>query len=185
MYNLRITTLAEANALLEEGWPTRAISLVSPGCPLPNFGPHHRIIHMDDIPFEREGMIAPQVEHVFDALQFTQDIQPHDRLLVHCYAGVSRSTSIAIGVLIAQGVHWQTAFDHVGSLRPFMMPNTRVMKFLDEHFALDGAMMSYLGEWLRKQHDSALSMRAKMMVTGTAPSKSDVDWMKAMRGILG
>lgn len=185
MYSLKITTLADAHLLLEQGWPTKAVSLVCPGTPLPKFGDHHHIVHVNDIPYEMEGMVAPQINHVYEVVAFTADLKPTDRLLVHCFAGVSRSTSMAIAILISQGVPWKEAFDYVGEVRPFMMPNTRIMKMIDDEFGLNGAMMEHLTEWNRKQHGARLTALQKHTVQSQRPTKQSVDWMKQMRDLLG
>jgi hypothetical protein len=110
MFDLRITTLPEASDLLRQGWPTRAVSLVCPGTPgFACHGPHHLLLHLHDIAEELDGHVVPCRQHLLDVLDFTADLAPGSRLLVHCVAGVSRSTAAAIGILIARGLPWRAA----------------------------------------------------------------------------
>ncbi|MBX6743791.1 MAG: dual specificity protein phosphatase family protein [Acetobacteraceae bacterium] len=91
--------------------------------------------------------MAPCRQHLLDVLDFTADLPPGSRLLVHCIAGVSRSTSMAIGILIARGVPWRAAWDMVAAVRPCMMPNARVIRLIDEHYELGGELSAQLQAW--------------------------------------
>lgn len=52
-------------------------------------------------------------------------------VLVHCNAGVSRSSTIVIGYLIKEGsMSFEEAFNAVKSKRPSIQPNAGFMKFL-------------------------------------------------------
>jgi predicted protein tyrosine phosphatase len=42
---------------------------------------------------------APRVEHIDEVFQFT-DSAPSDPLLVHCWAGFSRSTGVALALIV-------------------------------------------------------------------------------------
>ncbi len=49
---------------------------------------------------------------------------PAGVVLVHCYAGVSRSASVVIGYLMwKRGWGFQRAYDHVRKARPCISPN--------------------------------------------------------------
>lgn len=148
MFDLRITTLPEATDLLRQGWPMKTVSLICPGTPdFACYGPHHLLVHLHDIAEELEGHVAPCRQHLLDVLDFTADLPPGSRLLVHCIAGVSRSTSMAIGILIARGVPWRAAWDMVAAVRPCMMPNARVIRLIDEHYELGGELSAQLQAW--------------------------------------
>jgi predicted protein tyrosine phosphatase len=148
MFDLRITTLPEAVDLLRQGWPTKAVSLVCPGTP--NFGcygPHHLLLHLHDIAEELDGHVVPCSQHLLDVLDFTADLAPGSRLLVHCIAGVSRSTAAAIGILIARGMPWRVAWEAVEAVRPVMMPNACLIRLIDDHHGLGGELLAHLRAW--------------------------------------
>lgn len=50
---------------------------------------------------------GPQLSHVEEMIEFGID---HDDLLVHCHAGISRSTATAWGIAIARGADPEAAF---------------------------------------------------------------------------
>ena len=51
MIDLKIESASNALKLLEQGWPTRAVSLVGDDLrfPLPRFGDHHLIVEFHDV----------------------------------------------------------------------------------------------------------------------------------------
>jgi predicted protein tyrosine phosphatase len=152
MFDLRITTLPEAVDLLRAGWPAQAISIVCAGTTdFACHGPHHLLLHVHDISEELDGYVAPCRDHLLSVLNFSADLAPGSRLLVHCIAGVSRSTAAAIGILIARGMHWRDAWDAVETVRPCMMPNPRILRLIDEHHGLDGQLVAHQGAWLAGQ----------------------------------
>lgn len=182
MFNLKITSLLEAQELLQSNWADCAISLVCPGTPLKSLYDKHKVLFVHDIPFEKKGFIAPQIEHIQDVLTFTEGLKSGDRLLVHCYAGVSRSTSMAIGILIHHGMGWKEAFDFVATVRPFMLPNKRIMQLLDGNFNLGGKLVEYS---TMRTSDSASQMLVGLRsMPQQTPSASEGNWMQRMREII-
>jgi predicted protein tyrosine phosphatase len=73
------------------------------------------------------GTVVPQPEHVADILSFGRQLSAHTHLLVHCHAGVSRSTA-AMTLILAQAVPDVPAdriFGEVLRIRPQAWPNLR------------------------------------------------------------
>ena len=54
---------------------------------------NHLLLDMDDITDHIEGYVAPAEEHVGDLLRFVRSWDRAAPLVVHCYAGISRSTA--------------------------------------------------------------------------------------------
>lgn len=77
---------------------------------------------------------APTQEHVEAIIKFGLK---NDVVLVHCHAGMSRSTSTAIGILLARGVEAELAVSSLAAIhpddRPFI-PNRLVIKILAEMY---------------------------------------------------
>src|SRR5271165_5309809 len=70
------------------------------------YGEHARLeLKFHDIIEEMPGLIAPQPDHISKMLEFGRDLLSHPEnvrhLLVHCHAGISRSTA-AMTLLLAQ-----------------------------------------------------------------------------------
>src|SRR5271157_4274506 len=89
---------------------SHVLSILDPDQPEPEafggYGEHARLeLKFHDIIQETPGFEAPQVEHVEKMLAFGQDLlrdpEPARHLLVHCHAGISRSTA-AMTLLLAQ-----------------------------------------------------------------------------------
>jgi predicted protein tyrosine phosphatase len=63
---------------------------------------NHMRLHIDDIAQPMDGMVAPDASHVAQLLEFTTtawDRQGH--IVIHCWAGISRSTAAAFITLCA------------------------------------------------------------------------------------
>ncbi len=56
---------------------------------------NHLILSIDDIEDELDGMIAPAETHVAELLTFVQRWKRERPIVVHCFAGISRSTAAA------------------------------------------------------------------------------------------
>lgn len=54
---------------------------------------NHLVLGMDDITTAMDGYVHPAEEHVHDLIRFVQRWDRRAPLVVHCYAGISRSTA--------------------------------------------------------------------------------------------
>ena len=106
-------------------------------------GPSHREVrfgHQNHLvqPFGDVSYVckqAPKWHHVEEITEF--GVINDGPILIHCHAGMSRSTSSAIGVLLARGVEPETAVSALRSIhpknRPFI-PNPIVIDLLAEMY---------------------------------------------------
>lgn len=157
MFELRIETAPDALALMEQGWPTRIISLVGDDLrfDLPCFGAQHFIAQFHDVEVETEGYVAPTAAVLKAALEHSADLTADDRLLIHCHAGKSRSPALAIGILIAVGQTPTEALATVKTLRPFVIPNRLMTSLLDELLGLGGELNRVVGDHYASLPDEA------------------------------
>jgi predicted protein tyrosine phosphatase len=155
---LRIVTAPEALALLEEGWPTKALSLVGDDLrfPLGSFGPHHLVLRFHDVEAEVEGLVAPTVKQLRQALAHTKDLRPDERLLVHCHAGKSRRPAMALGILVQAGMSPSAALEHVRTVRPELIPNRLMIRQLDRLLDLQGELVAVVDAHYRSLGPDAL-----------------------------
>ena len=86
-------------------------------------------------------------------------------MLVHCHAGISRSTA-AIAILLAQsdpGLDEDALFAQILALRPQAWPNSRMMSFADELLErggrLSNALRRFHGHQLRRQPETEEFLR--------------------------
>jgi predicted protein tyrosine phosphatase len=117
------------------------------------FQPHRRqILRFDDLVFEVPGLEAPQEHHVAALLAFGSELEKSDvaHLLIHCHAGVSRSTAAA-ALLMAQHNPGREAdaFLALLELRPQAWPNKRMVDLADRLLDRGGALRDGLSAYRR------------------------------------
>jgi predicted protein tyrosine phosphatase len=112
----------------------------------------HEMLRFDDIVAEYPGFEACTPAHIETVLAFGERLQasPDGHLLVHCHAGISRSTAAA-AILMTQHAPGQeeAAFLRLLDLRKHGWPNTRMVEFADRLLKRDGAMMDGLVAYRR------------------------------------
>ena len=149
-FELKICDLHNAFAL-GFTWADRVISLVDPDCiSKPNFSSKvpHLILTFDDIIRPREGEVCPTKEQIESILEFTADIKEGEKVLIHCHGGVSRSTAVAVIVLVQHGDSPGQALARVLQLRKQAWPNELIIKFGDELLEKNGALIKFIELWM-------------------------------------
>lgn len=145
---LHVCPLSQLDATLKAHQPSHVLSLVSPGTQvdLPeDYEPQqHLVLEFNDIPEEREGYIAPSAEHVQRILEFGRCVPAHGVLLVHCWAGVSRSTAAAYMIACDRLPEANEArlADHLRQISAVATPNPRLIALADEALMRDGRMQA-------------------------------------------
>ena len=71
----------------------------TPACVPPG---NHMRLHIDDISQPMEGMVAPDASHVDRLLAFAAAWDGRGHMVIHCWAGISRSTAAAFITLCIQ-----------------------------------------------------------------------------------
>lgn len=139
---------------------THVLSILDPDWPEPpafaEFAPHRRLglrFH-DVIETNRPDRLAPSRADVERLLAFGRELGEVEgiHLLVHCHAGVSRST--AASALILAQAHPELAagevFDRVAQLRPRVWPNLRMLELGDALLGRDGEIVAAVGPLYRR-----------------------------------
>jgi hypothetical protein len=87
------------------------VSIDDPEEPVPNkvslSNKRHLVLRFFD--YDHEDDQSPQLGHVRDLIAFPAETRPGEKLLVHCYAGISRSTA-ALAIIFASGNRKGTGF---------------------------------------------------------------------------
>jgi predicted protein tyrosine phosphatase len=132
---------------------SHVLSILDPDHPVPaafgGFGEHEKLeLRFHDIIEETPGQILPQPEHVRAILTLGQDMlaEPAERrhLLVHCHAGISRSTAGMV-LILAQALPDQPAeaiLRMVHGIREKAWPNLRLIELGDAMLGRDGTLVS-------------------------------------------
>lgn len=155
---LRIVTAKEAVALLEQGWPTLAVSLVGDDLrfPLESYGPHHLVLRCHDVEGEMPGYVSPSQQQIVEALEHTKHLNDDDRLLVHCHAGKSRSPAMAMGILVQNELSPAEAFERVRAVRPELIPNRLMIRLIDDNLELEGKLVRLVNTHYKELGSDAL-----------------------------
>jgi predicted protein tyrosine phosphatase len=105
-------------------------------------------LEFEDISAPVEGLTAPAPAHMTSVLAFARmaiaERADDTHLLVHCRMGVSRSTACGLAILAQSNpkVSSSDLFSHLLSLRAWLAPNQRLIRFADEILGRDDPLLS-------------------------------------------
>lgn len=99
--SLIVSPLNGVDRLCRERQPSHVLTLLSPGSAVPKVDAADAarfVVLAHDITEPTEGLVAPQASQVIAMLEFARRWNPLRPMLVHCWAGVSRSTAAAFAI---------------------------------------------------------------------------------------
>ena len=132
---------------------SHVLSILDPEWPAPEafgaFSEHEKLeLRFHDVIEERPGMVMPQLTDVEQLLEFGRRLGREPRadahLLVHCHAGVSRS-SASMALLIAQAMPKRSGnviFADILRIRPQIWPNLRIIEIGDRTLGRNGDLIA-------------------------------------------
>ncbi len=141
---------------------SHVLSILDPDWPVPEafgeFGEHEKLeLRFHDVIEPAKDMIAPSEAHVAQLLAFGRDLTeepPADaHLLVHCHAGISRSTA-SMALILAQGLPERSAteiMDEVLRIREKAWPNLRILEMGDAMLGRGGTLVTAAHDVYRLQ----------------------------------
>lgn len=139
-----VSPLSQLAAQLEHHRPSHVVTLTSGDVPpLPESDAMRRLVlTFNDITEPREGMVAPDADHVQALLDFVHAWPKKAPLLIHCYAGISRSTAAAYIAAIALNPHSDEAALalELRKRSPSATPNIRLIEIADALLRRNGRM---------------------------------------------
>jgi predicted protein tyrosine phosphatase len=150
---------------------THVLSILDPNWPEPEafwtYDPHHRIeMHFNDAIEPGPGIELPQARHVEEILAFGNTFQRdlaarrEAHLLIHCHAGISRSTA-AMTALLMQADPEETEeriFERLVAIRPKAWPNSLMIGFADDLLGRGGRLTAAL----RRHYGRRLALRPEL-----------------------
>lgn len=144
IYVCSLLELDEHAARLE---PARLISIVSPeeqpSTPRGIRSGAHLRVSCHDIVEPFAGEVLPDLGHVRQIIAFARQWDFANPLLVHCQAGISRSTAVA---LITYAVHFpqtiELAAAHLRKSASYARPNPLIVQLGDELLEMQGRLVS-------------------------------------------
>jgi predicted protein tyrosine phosphatase len=142
---IHVCSLARLHATVEETGARHVITLVRdqvlrpPGIDPDN----HLVVDVDDITCAQDGYVHPCEEHVARTLDFAKRWDRAAPLVVHCWAGISRSTATAYAAACALSPHRNEA-DIAWELRRASRtarPNALIVSLADRLLGRNGRMI--------------------------------------------
>jgi predicted protein tyrosine phosphatase len=109
---------------------------------------NHLKVAMDDIIEPMDGYVAPSDEHIEKVLAFVRGWDRNAPLVIHCYAGVSRSTASAFAAACALNPH-RDEMEIARKIRaasPIASPNRLIVSLADKALGREGRMLRALDE---------------------------------------
>jgi predicted protein tyrosine phosphatase len=144
-------------ALHQVAGVTHVLSILDPDWPAPEalavYEASQRLqLRFHDIIDPQPGWVAPERADVEQLLAFGGELPREGHLLVHCHAGVSRSTAAAALILAERHPEKSATMvlNGVLRLRPKAWPNLRILEFGDDILGRDGEIVEAAARLYRK-----------------------------------
>jgi predicted protein tyrosine phosphatase len=109
---------------------------------------NHLRVSMDDITEQMDGFLAPSEQHIEQVLNFVRGWDRSAPMVVHCYAGISRSTASAFAAACALNPHREEVeiARQIRSRSPIASPNRLIVSLADKALGREGRMLRALDE---------------------------------------
>ena len=145
---IHVCSLARLQDTVRESGARHVVTLIKditlvhrpPSIPAAN----HLLLDMDDIAEPIEGYVAPGEEHVGDLIRFARAWPRQAPLVVHCYAGISRSTAGAFVTACALNPRRDelTIARALRAASHTATPNIRIVSLADRMLGRNGRMVT-------------------------------------------
>ena len=109
---------------------------------------NHLKVAVDDITEPMDGFVAPSEVHIEQVLGFVRGWGRSAPLVIHCYAGVSRSTASAFAAACMLNPHRDemTIARQIRAASPMASPNRLMVGLADKALGREGRMLRALEE---------------------------------------
>jgi predicted protein tyrosine phosphatase len=150
MSRLLVTPLSSLDDALATHAPSHLVSLLSPEhmIPTPPGFPaaRHLKLGVNDIVDPAAGTAPPQRAHIDALLEFSRDWDASKPILIHCWAGISRSMASAF-VILCDRLGPDREIEIARAMRkraPHAQPNRLLVAHADEALGRNGKMLTAL-----------------------------------------
>ncbi len=146
MGRILVCSLAKVPETVRESGARSLVTLLDQGTnvsrPVEIAADRHLFVSMSDIVQAIDGHILPSDAHVSELLDFVRRWDRSDPMLIHCYAGVSRSTAAAFIAACALSPHRdeREIADAIRLNSPTATPNARLIALADAMLERKGRM---------------------------------------------
>jgi predicted protein tyrosine phosphatase len=149
---IHVCSLARIEATVAEIGARSMVTLLQAGTPIVRPAAialdRHLFLSLSDIVEPVEGHILPGAEHVETLLDFVYGWDRAAPLLIHCFAGVSRSTAAAfIGACALNSARDESEIARtIRTASPTATPNARIVALADDILGRNGRMNQAIAE---------------------------------------
>lgn len=147
MPQVHVCPLSKVSATVAETRASHLVSLINDDTVVVRPGSiaehNHLFLGINDIVEPADGLIAPAAEHVRALIAFVGGWKRERPIVVHCFAGISRST-VAAFITVCALKPERSEHDIAQRLRRasrFATPNARLVAFADAILGRDGRMV--------------------------------------------
>jgi predicted protein tyrosine phosphatase len=149
---IHVCSLARIETAVEETGARTLVSLLREGTPMVRPASilleRHLFISVSDIVEPMEGQILPGEVHVRRLIDFARDWRRSEPLLIHCFAGVSRSTAAAF--IAACALNPSRSENEIArtirAASPTANPNALLVALADAQLRRNGRMIEAIEE---------------------------------------
>jgi predicted protein tyrosine phosphatase len=109
---------------------------------------NHLKVQVDDITEQVDGFVAPSHSHIEQVFNFVRSWDRGAPMVVHCYAGISRSTASAFAAACLLNPHRDESSiaRQIRAASPVASPNRLIVSLADKALGRDGRMLRALDE---------------------------------------
>jgi predicted protein tyrosine phosphatase len=141
-----VCPLSRAPALARDKKPSHVVSLLDPGTPFPELEGYgaesHFRLAVHDIEDTFEGLDAVDDRRIGEIIDFVSRWPREAPILIHCYAGISRSTATAFITACVQNpsADEEEIAQHLRTASHIANPNRRFVALADAALGRNGRM---------------------------------------------
>ena len=150
--NLYVCSLSAIHDVAAQTGASHMLTVISGGTPVDRpasiKAENHLYLEFNDITAPAQGLIPPSPAHVEEILSFGREWDQQRPMIVHCWAGVSRST--AAGYILSHALTPDSDPHALALLlrskAPWATPNARMVGFADQILRARGAMKEAIAD---------------------------------------
>jgi predicted protein tyrosine phosphatase len=145
---IHVCSLARLHATVEDTGARHVVSLIGDEAridrPRTVEEENHLWLQLHDISSPLDGYIMPDEAHIAELLRFVRRWDRRAPLVVHCYAGISRSTASAFAAVCALNPHRdeETIALALREASVTATPNIRIVSLADRLLGREGRMVA-------------------------------------------
>ncbi len=145
---IHVCSLARLQETIEGTGARHVVSLIGDDIPLDRpssiVEENHLWLRLHDISAPTDGYVMPDENHIADLLKFVRGWDRRAPLVVHCYAGISRSTASAFASVCALNPHRdeESIAQALRQASPTATPYIRIVSLADRLLGRNGRMVA-------------------------------------------